>query len=159
MKRNFAITTALLLIWALIALSTNLASKQTPPNSSTASKGVMLRLPSDAVWIIIDDEDKPFLLSDLDDRFDSTSMIKFLEGYTEYCAINKTLPSIIVTSRTKRIVDGEESFDECLKRLASERSVTVVFLPPPTGIDPNRDLRSFSKEFQDKDSAANKRQK
>ena len=159
MKRNFAITTAFLLMFAITALSTNLASKQTPPNSSATSKGVILRLPSDALWISVDDNAKPFLLSNLDERFDSISMIKFLEEYVEYCAIQKTLPSIIVSSQTKRVVDGEEAFDECLKRLVSERSVTVVFLPPPTGHDPNSDLRSFSKEFKGRNSAANKRQK
>ncbi len=157
MKRYIVLTPAFLLVFALTVLSTNLASMQTPPNSSAASKGVMLRLPSDTVWISIDDEDKPFLLSDLDERFDSTSMIKFLEEYVEYCAIQKTLPSIIVSSQTKRVVDGEEAFEECLKRLASERSVTVVFLPPPTGIDPNRDLRSFFKEFKGRSSDASKR--
>ena len=157
MKRNIALTTAFLLVFALTASSTNLASKQTPPNSSATSKGVILRLPSDALWISVDDNAKPFLLSNLDERFDSISMIKFLEEYVEYCGIQKTLPSIIVSSQTKRVVDGEEAFDECLKRLASERSVTVVFLPPPTGIDPNRDLRSFSKDFKEKNSTANKR--
>lgn len=159
MKRNIALTTAFLLVFALIASSTNRASNQTSQNSSTASKGVMLRLPSDALWISIDDENRPFLLSNLNERFDSNSIIKFLDEYAEYCAIQKTLPSIIVHSLTKRVVDGEESLDECLKRLAGERSVSVVFLPPPTGIDPNRDLRTFFKEFKEKDSAANKRQK
>ena len=157
MKRNFALTTGLLLMLALTVLSTNLASKQTAPKSSAASKGVMLRLPSDALWISVDDKANPFLLSDLDERFDSTAITNFLEEYVNYCTKKKTLPSIIVSSLTKRVVDGEEAFDECLKRLASERSVTVVFLPPPTGIDPNRDLRSFSKDFKEKNSTANKR--
>jgi hypothetical protein len=157
MKRNFAFTMAFLLMFVLTVLSTNQASKQTPPNSSAASKGIMLRLPSDALWITLDDKDNPFLLSNLDERFDSSSMISFLEEYVDHCAKKKTLPSIIVSSQTKRVVDGEEAFDECLKRLASERSVTVVFLPPPTGHDPNMDLRSFSKELNGRNSDANKR--
>lgn len=157
MKRNFAITTAFLLMFALTALSPNRAFNQTPPNSSATSKGVILRLPSDALWISIDDNAKPFLLSNLDERFDSHSMIRFLEEYVDHCAKKKTLPSIIVSSQTKRVVDGEEAFDECLKRLASERFATVVFLPPPTGHDPNSDLRSFSKEFKGQSSAADKR--
>lgn len=157
MKRNIVFAVACLLVFALTALSTNRASNQTPPNSSATTKGIILRLPTDALWISIDDNANPFFLSNLDERFDSSSMIRFLDEYVDHYAKKKTLLSIIVSSETKRIVDGEEAFDECLKRLASERSATVVFLPPPTGHDPNMDLRSFSKEFKGRKSAAQER--
>ena len=111
-------------------------------------------MPSETLWISIDDEDKPFLLKNLDERFDAESMIGFLNAFVVDSASKNELPSIVVQSLTKRVVVGEDAFNECLNRLAAKHTVAVVFLPVPTGGDPNTKLRRFFKELNAQKPAA-----
>ncbi len=114
---------------------------------TTNSKGVLLRLPVDTLWISIDDEEKPFLLKNLDQRFEAESLTTFLQAYAVQCSKNKKSPSFVVESLTKTVVVGEDTFNECLSKMTTEHNVSVVILPMPTGDDPNMEIRRFSDEF------------
>ena len=160
MNRTFTFAMTSLLAFALLASPPSRVSVGSPPNSASTSKGVILRLPSDTLWISIDNEDKPFLLKNLDERFDAESMIGFLSAFVVHSAMKNELPNIVVESLTKRVVVGEDALNECLNRLATEHTVAVVVLPVPTGVDPNTELRTFSKELKEqKPAAPDKRQR
>jgi hypothetical protein len=160
MNRTLTFAMTFLLAFALLASPPSRVSVGSPENPASTSKGVLLRLPSDTLSISIDDEDKPFLLKNLDQRFEAESLIGFLHAFVVHCSKKNEAPNILVESLTKRVVDGEEAFNDCLNRMAAEHSVAVVILPVPTAVDPNTELRKFSDEFkQQKTSAPDKRQR
>ncbi len=94
--------------------------------------------------IDIDDEEKPFKLKNLNRRFSGTQLTEFLAGY-----ISQTdgVISIVVHSSTKRNAEGEREVVELLTQRAEQGKVLVVYLPPPTGFDPDTALRKYAESF------------
>ena len=97
-----------------------------------------------ALRVTIDDNKQPFRLENLDRQFDAKSLIKFLTGYMD----RSGRISIVVSSLTKRDVEGEREFNEFLERIAKERKALIVYMPSPTGFDPDVELKKFAVEFQ-----------
>jgi hypothetical protein len=160
MKRTVTLAMTFLLAFALLTSPPSRVSVGSPANLASTSRGVLLRLSTDTLWIRIDDENKPFLLKNLDQRFDAESLIEFLHAFVAHSSKRNKAPNIVVESLTKRVVDGEDAFNDCLNKISAEHSVAVVILPVPTGIDPNAELRRFSEAFrQQKTSAPDKRQR
>jgi hypothetical protein len=104
-------------------------------------------MPSDTLKIQVEDGEKPFQLENLDQRFDAKSLTDFLDAYVERLAAKGISVSILVANRTKRIVDGEQLINKCLKQLSETQAAIVVYLPVPTSLDPNEELRKFADEF------------
>ena len=125
----------------------NVAPKQKDASPSTSPKSDdsrIIRISSGALHITIDDKKQPFRLENLDRLFDAKSMIKFLTGYMA----RSGRIAIVVTSITKRDVEGEREFNEFLERIAKQQNTLVVYMPPPTGFDPDEDLKKFAAELQ-----------
>ena len=118
------------------------------PTSDNRSKGVILHVPIDALRIRIDDENKPFLLENLDQRFDADDLIAFMNGILLDQPERTEPPCIMIGSDTKRIVTGEAMVNERLRQLAAKHGVTVIILPAPTGRDPDSELRKFAEQFK-----------
>jgi hypothetical protein len=119
-------------------------SQSKASNQPEISSGI-LRLPLGTLHISIDDEDRPYKLENLDRRFEAAGLIQFLEAFS---AKSKDPISVLVNSRTKRSVEGEEKLNEFLTQLNQKRKAVVVYLPPPTGDDPDHDLKQFEKDFK-----------
>ena len=110
---TFAVT--FLMAFALLSTPASRVSVGSLANPASTSKGVLLRLASDTLWISIDDEDKPFLLKNLDQRFEAESLIGFLRAFLVHCSKKNEAPNIVVESLTKRVVDGDDVFDSPLR--------------------------------------------
>lgn len=144
--RTLSIVTLLLLgsllSFKLVFTQTSEPAKGDNANQASANFGVM-RIPVGAIQILIDDHDQPFQIQNLDRRFDAPSLIKFLTGY----ASKARQMSIVVTSHTKRTVEGEKDLNSFLEQLGKTKSALVVYMPVPTGDDPDVELREFAKTF------------
>jgi hypothetical protein len=104
----------------------------------------IVRISVNALHITMDDDTHPFQLKNLDRRFDAKSLIKFLNGYMSRTGRIE----IVVTSATKRKAEGEQEFNDFLERIAKHQNALVVYMPPPTGFDPDADLKKYAAEFQ-----------
>lgn len=117
------------------------ASPSTAPKSNESR---IIRISTGALNITIDDNKQPFRLENLDRLFDAKSLIKFLTGYMA----RSGRIAIVVTSITKREVEGEREFNEFLERISKQPNTLIVYMPPPTGDDPDADLKKFAEELQ-----------
>ena len=104
----------------------------------------IIRISTGALNITIDDTKQPFRLDNLDRLFDAKSLIRFLNGYRARTG----RIAIVVTSMTKRDVEGEREFNEFLERISKQPNTLIVYMPPPTGDDPDADLKKFAEELQ-----------
>lgn len=148
MNRTSAIALAFLAAVAWLAHPGFRESFGSHSDSTTDTKGVPLRLPSDTLWIRIDDEELPFVLTNLDQRFEAKPLIEFLRAFAVQRLKNNESPTIVVESLTKRSVDDEDAFNDFLNEITTECNVAVVILPMPAGDDPNTELRRFFDEFK-----------
>jgi hypothetical protein len=157
---NRTLPSAMALLCAIVfwASPPSRVSVGAPENSVSNSKGNPLHLPTDTVWISIDDEDKPFRLKYLNQNFDAESLIEFLHAYVSHCAKKNETPDIVVESLTKASVDGEDALNDCLNQIAVQHCVTVVYLPLPIGRIPDQFLK-FADEFKKKKSVPAKGQR
>ncbi|MEJ7591156.1 MAG: hypothetical protein WKF77_06375 [Planctomycetaceae bacterium] len=112
--------------------------------------GIIFHVPDNVLRIQIDD-DKPFLLKNLDRRFAAENLGSFLEDFARYSSRVKQSPCILVESETKRVVTDEELFNQHLQTLALEHGVNVIYMPSPTGRDPDADLRAFVEKSKKSD--------
>ena len=117
------------------------ASPSTAPKSDESR---IIRISTGALNITIDDNKQPFRLENLDRRFDAKSLTKFLTGYMA----RSGRIEIVITSITKRNVDGEQEFNEFLERISRQQNAMIVFMPPPTGDDPDIELKNYAAEFE-----------
>ena len=79
MNRHFPFATAIASAFALLAIPSLCVTGGIQPPSDSGSKGVVVHVPIDALRIRIDDEDKPFLLQNLDQRFSAVELIAIHE--------------------------------------------------------------------------------
>jgi len=141
---------ALILCFTIAQRVVNAQSVDSTPKNASASnvpksdESRIIRISTGALRITIDDNKQPFRLENLDRLFDAKSLIKFLTGYME----RSGRIAIVVTSITKRDVEGEQEFNEFLERIAKQRNALIVYMPPPTGFDPDEDLKKFAAELQ-----------
>lgn len=115
-----------------------------PSNASKSDECRIIRISTGALRITIDDNKQPFRLDNLDRLFDAKSLIRFLNGYMA----RSGRIEIVVTSMTKRDVEGEREFNEFLERLSKQPNTLIVYMPPPAGFDPDADLKKFAEELQ-----------
>lgn len=153
MNRLFPSAMAVVATLALLAIPLLHVTGGIQPPSDSKSKGVVVHVPIDALRIRIDDEDKPFLLENLDRRFDADDLIAFMNGFLLNLPDRTEPPCIMIGSDTKRIVAGEEVVNERLRQLADKHGVTVIILPAPTGRDPDSKLRKFAEQFKHQKSS------
>lgn len=151
MNPRKALVSFVVLIFVLtIACHEANAQKSTPfPNIAAqnhepkeAEKRIV-RIPPGALTIEIDNHETPLRLANIDRRFETTTLIRFL---TEYVVKSPSV-TIVVKSNTKRYIEESAELDKFLEQLANLSKVTVVYLPSPTGADPNRDLKKYADEF------------
>lgn len=128
-------------------------TKVVPAPEGKSEEGRVIRIPIGALNITIDDGEQPFHLENLDRRFDGKSLTKFLAGYLA----KSGGVAVVVTSVTKRQVEGEQEFNEFLERIAKQKNVLIVSMPPPTGDDPDTDLKNYAADLQDSKSNTGKR--
>ena len=148
MNRLFPSAMAVVAALALLAIPLLHVTGGIQPTSDTRSKGVIHHVPIDALRIRIDDENKPFLLENLDRRFNADDLIAFMNGFLLEQPERSEPPCIMIGSDTKRIVAGEEVVNERLRQLAAKHGVNVIILPAPTGRDPDSKLRKFAEQFK-----------
>lgn len=156
MSRHFPFAMAIVSALALLAIPSHCVTGGIQPPSDSKSKGVVVHVPIDALRIRIDDEDKPFLLQNLDQRFDAVELIAFMNGFLLDLPKRTEPPCIMIGSDTKRIVAGEEVVNERLRQLADKHGVTVIILPGPTGRDPDSELRKFAQQFEQQKPSSQK---
>ena len=108
MSRHFPFAMAIVSAIALLAFPTLYVTGGIQPPSDSTSKGVVVHVPIDALRIRIDDEDKPFLLQNLDQRLDAVELIAFMNGFLLDLPKRTERPCIIIGSDSKRILAGEE---------------------------------------------------
>lgn len=144
------LVSALILCITISGQAVNAQSVDSTPKDSNSSNvpgsddSRIIRISTGALNITIDDTKQPFRLENLDRPFDAKSLIKFLTGYME----RSGRIAIVVRSITKRDVEGEQEFNEFLERIAKQRNALIVYMPPPTGSDPDADLKKFAEGFQ-----------
>lgn len=148
MNRLSGFAAAFLAAIAFSVLPPCCISVASPTELTTDTKGMLLRLPKDTLWIRIDDQKMPFVLTNIDQRFEAETLIKFMRAFFVHRSMKNESLSIVVESRTKRIVDGEDAFNDFVKKMAISYNLAFVFLPVPTGDNPNIEIRKFSKDFK-----------
>jgi len=136
----------------LLAVAPHRIAIATQDAAESKAIGIIFHVPDNVLRIQIDDDDKPFLLKNLDRRFAADDLGSFLEDFARYSSRVKQSPCILVESETKRVVTGEHVFEQHLKMLALEHGVNVIFMPSPTGRDPDADLRAFVEKSKKGDS-------
>lgn len=117
-------------------------------SSPSKRKGETLHIPSNVIRIAIDESEKPFHLSNLDQRFTADALATFIDGFVRAQSERGELPCVLIESSTKRLVEGEDLLNRRFQQLVTENLLTLVYMPPPTGDDPNLDLREFAKSFK-----------
>jgi hypothetical protein len=141
---------ALILYFSISDHAVNAQSVESTPRNSSSWSAVkskdsrIIRISTIALRITIDDDEQPFRLENLDRRFDAKSLTKFLTGYMA----RSGRIEIVITSITKRNVDGEQEFNEFLERISRQQNAMIVFMPPPTGDDPDIELKNYAAEFE-----------
>ena len=138
------------IVWSSFSMesvvSQNAAFNQTRlkamSNVISESSGIV-RIPLGALRIEIDDEDQPSRLDYLDKRFEAATLAKFVSAYVE----KSRHVTMVVTSKTKRDVEGEQQFNAFLEQLGDDKKALILYMPPPTGFDPDAALRQFAATF------------
>ena len=154
-RRCILIATAF--VMTLLAVASHRIAIAKQDAAASSAFGIIFHVLDNVLRIQIDDE-KPFLLKNLDRRFAAADPGLFLEDFARYSLRVKQSPCILVESERKRVVTGEDVFEQHLQTLALEHGVNVIFMPEPTGRDPDADLRAFveKKKKSDLDRAAKK---
>ncbi len=134
----------------LLAVASHRIAIATQDAAESRAIGIIFHVPMDVLRIQIDDE-KPFLRKNLDRRFAAADPGSFLEDFARDSSRGKQSPCLLVESETKRVVTGEDVFEQHLQTLALEHGVNVIFMPEPTGRDPDADLRAFVEKSKKSD--------
>ena len=142
----------------LLAFASIAATSQAWTSAPSKRKGMTLRIPGNVIRIAIDDSEIPFHLSNLDQRFTADSLLKFIDGFVKSQPEEGELPCVLIESSTKRLVEGEDQFNRHLQQLATDNLLTLIYMPPPTGDDPNVDLRKFARSFEQSSPTKDARQ-
>lgn len=144
------LVSALILCFTISEHVVNAQNADSTPKDSSSSNvprsddSRIIRISTGALNITIDDTKQPFRLDNLDRLFDAKSLIRFLNGYMARTG----RIAIVVTSMTKFDVEGEREFNEFLERISKQPNTLIVYMPPPTGDDPDADLKKFAEELQ-----------
>jgi hypothetical protein len=132
----------------VLAFASIAATCQAWTSAPPQRKGATIRIPVNVIRIAIDDSEKPFHLSNLDQRFTADALVRFIDRYVKGLPKKGELPCVLIESSTKRLVEGEDQLNQHLQQLATDNLLTLIYMPPPIGDDPNVDLREFSRTFQ-----------
>ena len=148
-RRCILIATALAM--TLLAVASHRIAIATQDAADSKPIGIIFHVPINVLRIQIDDDVKPFLLKNLNRRFAADDLGTFLEDFARNSSNVKHSLCILVESATKRVVTDEDLFKQNLQSLALEHGVNVIFMPSPTGRDPDVDLRAFVEKSKKSD--------
>lgn len=143
-----AIVAILVLLFNSWSLNAQI-SKQVLPQSlpvNTTVKGQTIKLSAGTIFIVVRDAEPHFVIENVNKSLDAKNLSQFLNAFYENSKV-KRQNDIVVRSKTKRLVAGQDVVDNLLDELRRRHRINVVYLPPVSGANADAAIEEFARKF------------